>query len=130
MSIVFLDAKNRPITPNEDSSCRLRFRATDFDGTPIPFASLLSATMTLKDKTTAETINGWNETNIMTNCESDGLFTIFLQPEDNVIVNPDAKSPTEIHIATIVVRANGTVGTIQNKEDALIEVKNLQFVTE
>jgi len=107
-------------TVNEGSSCRLSFTLTDFDDVAVTV--ITTATMTLKDRDTGNTINERTDVDVSGDFDGSGNFSRVLTAADNVIVNTDAKE--EVHIATFEI----TSGDYSYKESVVFNVVNLKFV--
>ena len=119
-----------PIKPNikvnEDSSCRLTFQLTDYDGTGIEPADLLTATMTLKDKETNTVINSRNAIDVSGYFSASGNFSFELVAADNAIQNSDTHEET--HVATFSFTSDVGGNSISLVEEIYITVINLRGV--
>ena len=113
-----------PVTKaKENSSCEVEFLCKDENKVIIPGSTLSTATWTLKDRKSGDTINSRTAVNFISNVDENGLATIALTALDNPIINaaPGKRMQEEIHIMTVNFTAPGGVALT---EEIFIRVEN------
>lgn len=117
-------------TVNEGSTCKITFLLTDYAGNAVSVGAISTATFTLKDRITGDTINSRTNIDCKSNFDVNGNFSLILTAADNVIRNSATARNTvryEEHIFTITVNAVVNSETIVLQESISIQVANLTY---
>ena len=118
----------RPSTKaREANTCYVAFDLED-DGQAIPDTAISTATMSLLDDATGDTINSRTDVDVSGYFDGDGHFRFMLTADDNEIVGSNDQ-PTETHVMVVDVEADSDGNTINLKEEIYIVVENLKHAT-
>ena len=124
-----MSCREPKITAKELSSRRLKFRIYDADDNPMPGSSIGSLTMTLVNDADNAPINNRVSVEIKSDVDEEGWLVFWLQPEDNVIVDPDAYpyGKHEPHKMLLLLVGLGQ-SPVQEPTEKMIYVENLELM--
>jgi len=110
---------------NENSSCRLSFQLTDFDGTGV---AVTTATMTLKDYASGDIINERENIDVSSYFDDSGNFEMTFSGDDNPIIDSASNPKYELHLAIFTITVVSGEVTYDFSESVMIKVENLKYV--
>lgn len=108
---------------NQGTTARISFTITDYDGVPVPFSNISTATMSIVDyDSNSVIISGQN---IKPNITESGVCTVYLSGDTNKVL--DENKPYEKHI--IFVTVSGVGGSApQITHEVIVQINNLRVV--
>jgi len=113
---------------NQGSSCRVRFQLRGLDAIPVAVANIISATLTLRDKS-SDAVIGTTDRNVaggFFDGDTTYNFSYTFATTDSAIISTNTQLGSETHVARLKVVVNAGAG-IQHtlEEEFYIKVDRL-----